>query len=118
MTLIPAAASVLALSVGPVAPGCELSISMQKETGTPVSATVLCEPVSGTHSRAAAVCASLSAVDGDLTKVVPSDSMCPDYFDPVTVTVKGYWHERKVDFTRTYSNQCFANIALGKIVEF
>lgn len=118
-TLIPAAVSVLALSVGPTTPGCELYLSVQKESGTTVSTTVLCEPVAGTHPSATMVCDALSKTDGDFAKITPAQAMfCPDYFAPVTVTAKGNWHGQPVHFAHTYSNQCFANAAMGKIFDF
>lgn len=119
-TLIPAALSVLALSMGSAtSPGCELSLSVQTETGSSVAVTVTCDPVSGTHPDPAMVCAVLSKADGDFTKVTPGEAMfCPANYAPVTVAAKGHWHAKAVDFTHTYSNRCFANVAMGKIFTF
>lgn len=118
--LIPAALSALALGLGPATgPGCELSLTLQQESGTTISSTVACEPVSGTHPNAAAVCDALSKVDGDFTKIPRSKGMaCSDDFKPVTVTAQGDWHGKAVNFTHTYSNRCYANIAMGKIFDF
>src|SRR4051794_30376794 len=119
-TLIPAALSALALSLGPsTAPGCELSLTVQTEFGAPISATVTCDPVAGTHPDPAMVCDVLSKADGDFTKIQHGENMfCPENYAPVTVTAKGDWRGKPVNFTHTYSNRCFANVAMGKIFTF
>ncbi|MFD2420007.1 SSI family serine proteinase inhibitor [Amycolatopsis pigmentata] len=119
-TLIPAALSALALSMGPAAtPGCELTLTVQTEFGAPVSATVTCDPVSGTHPDPTMVCDVLSKADGDFLKIPRGEAMfCPANYAPVTVTAKGDWHGKPVEFTHTYPNQCSANVSMGKIFSF
>ncbi|MGW1161596.1 protease inhibitor [Streptomyces sp. NPDC002513] len=78
-------------------------------TATPQRAvTLTCAPsASGTHPAAADACADLRAVGGDLDALpVREGVFCAKLYDPVVVTVQGVWQGKRVDYERTFANEC------------
>jgi subtilisin inhibitor-like len=76
---------------------------------TPLRAvTLICAPgASGSHPDAVDACAELRAADGDLNALsVRDDVLCTKLYDPVVVTVQGVWKGKRVDYERTFSNEC------------
>ncbi|WP_030768332.1 subtilase-type protease inhibitor [Streptomyces sp. NRRL F-2664] len=63
----------------------------------------------GTHPDPRAACDALNATDGELNRLLaaPSPStVCPMYFDPVTVTADGVLNGKRVAWKHTFSNAC------------
>ncbi|MEU6371037.1 protease inhibitor [Streptomyces sp. NPDC046931] len=78
-------------------------------TATPQRAvTLTCAPgASGTHPAASDACADLRAVNGDLDALRARDGvLCTKLYDPVVVTVQGVWQGKRVDYERTFANEC------------
>lgn len=78
--------------------------------GDPARAvTLVCgaDTASGSHPYAAQACGDLAAVSGDFSALAAdSGVMCTMIADPVTVTVHGVWDGRRVEFEKTFGNQC------------
>ncbi|MFJ3824430.1 subtilase-type protease inhibitor [Streptomyces nodosus] len=73
--------------------------------------TLSCAPTaSGSHPDAVAACAALRAAGGDLDALpAAGGALCTRQYDPVVVTVQGVWEGRRVDYQRTFSNECVKN---------
>ncbi|WP_055567958.1 SSI family serine proteinase inhibitor [Streptomyces atriruber] len=79
--------------------------------------TLTCAPrPAGTHPSAAAACAELAKVGGQFTQLVGtgSDAICTKEWRPVTVSVRGVWNGKHVDWTNTFANQCTMKAGLGE----
>ncbi|MEU6095240.1 protease inhibitor [Streptomyces sp. NPDC047079] len=78
-------------------------------TATPQRAvTLTCAPTaSGTHPAAADACAELRAVGGEPGALRAREGvLCTKLYDPVVVTVQGVWQGKRVDYERTFANEC------------
>lgn len=73
--------------------------------------TLSCAPsASGSHPDATDACADLRAVGGDLGQLSPRGGvLCTKLYDPVVVTVQGVWQGKRVDYERTFTNECVKN---------
>lgn len=80
--------------------------------------TLQCEPTGGTHPTPQAACDSLLAVNGNFAKLPHIFAACPDYWDPVTVTVTGTWRTQPVTYSQTYSNDCAAGVLSDNVFRF
>ncbi|MFF5787495.1 subtilase-type protease inhibitor [Streptomyces sp. NPDC012693] len=81
--------------------------------------TLSCAPTAaGTHPAPEAACAELRATspggafDGLLASPNP-DRMCPQHFDPVTVSVDGVWEGTRTSWTHTFANTCTMGATLN-----
>ncbi|WP_435975341.1 subtilase-type protease inhibitor [Streptomyces sp. Qhu_M48] len=81
--------------------------------------TLSCAPTAeGTHPDPEAACAELKATslggtfDGLLASPNP-DRMCPQHFDPVTVTVDGVWEGARASWRYTFANSCAMGVTLN-----
>ncbi|MEU9294451.1 subtilase-type protease inhibitor [Streptomyces sp. NPDC048266] len=81
--------------------------------------TLSCAPTAaGTHPAPEAACAELKATspggafDGLLASPNP-DRMCPQHFDPVTVSVDGVWEGTRTSWTHTFGNSCTMGATLN-----
>ncbi|GAA1006660.1 hypothetical protein Aple_030610 [Acrocarpospora pleiomorpha] len=78
-----------------------------------------CSPPRGTHPKAAAACATLAKVGGDLSALEPDqDAMCTKEFMPVTITANGVWDGKFSWFERTYGNACEMRSMMGPVFDF
>ncbi|MEU6230774.1 protease inhibitor [Streptomyces sp. NPDC047042] len=70
--------------------------------------TLTCAPTaSGTHPAASDACAELRAADGDFDALAARSGVkCTKRYDPVVVTVQGVWRGQRVDYERTFANEC------------
>lgn len=84
------------------------------------TAVLLCEPAAGTHPNAERACASLAKANGDFgaLRSENSNSMCPMIYEPITVTAKGTWHNKPLEFTKVYSNSCMLKAQTGDVFAF
>ncbi|GAA3782653.1 protease inhibitor [Streptomyces chiangmaiensis] len=73
--------------------------------------TLSCAPTaSGSHPDAVDACAELRAADGDFDALTVRDGvLCTKQYDPVVVTVQGVWQGKRVDYERTFANECVKN---------
>lgn len=99
-----------AIAVAPSASATEepsfLVLSVQAQDNTSV-ATLRCDPPGGSHSNAAAACATLAAAGGDFSKLAGQPGTnCTRISDPVTAQARGQYRGAPVAFQRTYPNRC------------
>ncbi|MCX4985976.1 subtilase-type protease inhibitor [Streptomyces sp. NBC_00572] len=99
-----------------------LSISKGTDTSSATilrAVTLSCAPTAGgTHPAPEAACAELKATsqDGAFTGLLASpepDRMCPQLFDPVTVTVDGVWEGSRTSWQYTFANACTMGVSLN-----
>ena len=89
--------------------------------GTPSSprvVTLTCDPVGGTHPRAAEACEQLAAANGDIKAVPYIPRPCPPVWEPVTVTARGTWRGQVIDYTVREGGVACANVSHGVIFWF
>ncbi|MET9676432.1 SSI family serine proteinase inhibitor [Streptomyces sp. NPDC006482] len=78
-------------------------------------------PASGrpAHPHREAACHALDAVDGDFDRLnAEPDATCTDEYAPVTLTARGTYKGRTVDWTKTYTNNCEATVKTGAVFYF
>ncbi|MGW2937298.1 protease inhibitor [Streptomyces sp. NPDC001156] len=70
--------------------------------------TLSCAPSpSGSHPDSVDACAEISAAGGDFDALSIRDGvLCTKQYDPVVVTVQGVWQGKRVDYERTFANEC------------
>lgn len=117
----PAASLTMTMTAGILASAAESSGQVLLE----------CGPDGGTHPDPEGACDSLRAVNGEFDELPPIPGMmCIDVYDPVSVTVEGYWAQhspehpgligqpRDVDFQEGYSNRCQAAVQSDGVFDF
>jgi hypothetical protein len=77
-----------------------------------------CGPTGGDHPYAAQACGELDRARGNPAAVPGEPRVCPYIYRPVTVTARGYWQGRLVDFAETYPNDCVLHARTGSLYEF
>lgn len=94
-----------------------LSYSAGQTTGSEARRAMLtCHPPGGTHRAPAEACQALDAVGGDPAALnVSPDVLCPQVYEPVTVTATGSWDGRTISFSRTFGNACEAAAVTGPV---
>ncbi|MGC9665954.1 subtilase-type protease inhibitor [Planosporangium sp. 12N6] len=70
------------------------------------TALLICDPAGGDHPLAGPACAELTQVAGDVGALADGAGPCTMIYDPVTVTVDGWWQGSVVSFRATYANSC------------
>lgn len=80
--------------------------------------TLECEPPGGTHGNARQACAALDEVNGNFAALEPLPGMCTAIYQPVVITVRGHWRDRRVRFARMYPNRCVAGLESGGVFRF
>lgn len=97
-----------------------LSVKPENPGGGEAKRVVLtCGPDGGTHPNAAAACASLRAVGGELANLpsVP-DTFCTMEHAPVEVTGIGIWDGKLKGYQETFSNRCVAGVETDNVFNF
>lgn len=90
-----------------------------KTGGVNRQVTLECNPTGGTHPTPDDACSKLTAVNGNFALLPPVTGVfCTAYYDPVTVTVSGYWQLQPVSYTKTYTNDCVAGVASDYVFRF
>ena len=92
-----------------------LTIKVKSSAGPARVAWLTCRPAAGTHPYAAAACAALEEADGDPSRIPADEGMCTMEYAPVTLTVRGRWEGRTVDYRKTHSNRCEMLLATGPL---
>ncbi len=82
------------------------------------TAFLTCEPTGGSHPFATDACQELSNVKGDFNQLSGGHSICQLDHRPVTLIATGNWRGQPVTFEKTYSNECVAKAATGKVFSF
>ncbi|MER5966813.1 SSI family serine proteinase inhibitor [Streptomyces sp. NPDC002057] len=71
------------------------------------------------HPHRAEACAALDAADGDFDRLPGQPgARCTAEHSPVTLSARGTYQGRSVDWTRTYGNPCQANAQTGAVFAF
>lgn len=106
------APSALVLTVSPGASA--------QTVGVERAVTLSCTPApAGSHPEPQEACAELNAADGDLAALpAQPQTLCPLIYAPVVVTVQGVWQGERVDFARTFANQCVMRSQGGPLYTF
>lgn len=130
--IIPAlAALLLAAGLAPAATAAAPSPSedtriqltaARTEGGTEVTGFVWLDCPAGdrpAHPHREEACAALDAAGGDFDRLPgePNGS-CTAEYAPVTLTARGTYRGRTVDWTRTYGNNCEATVKTGPVFHF
>lgn len=70
--------------------------------------TVLACPDGGAHPHGAEVCEQLTAVNGEVGALAPTDSMCTMDYRPVVVRAHGLWDGSFRSYQGQFGNHCVA----------
>lgn len=97
-----------------------------QETGTRLlvttpsgSVVLLCDPAGGTHPKATAACLDIAAVNGNFHQMKPiKGRYCIQVWDPVEVSVTGYWKGKRVYYGSTESNASCAKFSHGRLFDY
>lgn len=118
MTLTPAIAAP-AVAEAP-ASQLRLTVSPGEQPGQNARRVTLhCDPSGGSHPNPAAACAELAKVAGDIGAMnVEPDKACTMQYEPITVTARGRWEGKQVNFTKTYGNPCVLRVTTGPLFSF
>lgn len=99
-----------------------VDLSVRQDHGDPRlrGALLTCNPTGGTHPKADAACTSLTKANGDFGALRSEDatSACTLEYQPVTVTAKGKWNNKPVQYTKVYSNACVLKKQTGDVFAF
>lgn len=75
---------------------------------------LMCDPPRG-HARAATACAELTAAQGDVGRIPPQHMYCPMIYAPVSVSARGEWKRRRIDYGHTFANSCEVAARTGAV---
>ncbi|MFF7142139.1 SSI family serine proteinase inhibitor [Streptomyces nodosus] len=75
---------------------------------------LMCDPPQG-HPRAARACAELAAAQGDVDRIPPEQTICPMIYAPVSVSARGEWNGRHVEYEHTFANACDLTARTGAV---
>lgn len=104
------------------APASQLKLTVNegdKPANNARQSTLRCNPAGGNHPNPAAACAELAKVAGDISKMdVEPGTACTMQYEPITVTARGRWEGKAVDFTKTYGNPCVLRTGTGPLFSF
>ncbi|NGO73380.1 SSI family serine proteinase inhibitor [Streptomyces boncukensis] len=72
------------------------------------------------HPRALRACDDLVRVDGSFRSLVGLNQSkhCTMEYNPVTVTVDGYWKGNRVEFAHTFANPCIKRLNASYLFQF
>ncbi|MEU8623077.1 SSI family serine proteinase inhibitor [Streptomyces sp. NPDC048623] len=71
------------------------------------------------HPHPESACVALDEAGGNLDALPGSPlTRCSDVHNPVTVTAQGTYQGRRIDWSRTYTNECQAYAATGAVFDF
>jgi hypothetical protein len=80
------------------------------------SATLSCDQVpQGTHPLPLPACIALSAADGDFDALPGMPGVCREPYAPITVTARGEYRGRHVDWRKKFANPCILRTATGLV---
>lgn len=108
-------------TIGPPAEGPPIDDGPtdQYSPRTPDRVVLACHPDAGTHPDPRRACESLRNAGGDFDRLGEgATGICTKEYAPVTVEALGYWGNRKVDYTETFSNRCLAAVGTDEVFDF
>ncbi|WP_203834719.1 SSI family serine proteinase inhibitor [Winogradskya humida] len=122
-TASPAIAHSAASSAQPVVSSArpkqsELEVSYLADAGYAAAVVLRCDPAGGPHPKKGKACKALAKAHGDPGKIKPTKAMCTMEYAPITAAVKGQWHGKKVDWSKTYGNRCEMERATSVLMLF
>ncbi|WP_344119570.1 SSI family serine proteinase inhibitor [Planosporangium flavigriseum] len=82
------------------------------------TAVLTCAPAGGTHPAASQACGELSSVAGEVAALSEGSGSCILMYDPVTVTLRGWWQGEEKYFRATYSNSCVLHRQTHAVFDF
>ncbi|MBP1783559.1 SSI family serine proteinase inhibitor [Micromonospora chalcea] len=84
-----------------------------------VRATVLtCGPTGGLHPDPITACRLVARVDGDLDALDVDGAPCTSQYAPVVARAAGFWQNRPVSYTRTFTNPCLMQRTTASLFTF
>ncbi|MEV5705215.1 SSI family serine proteinase inhibitor [Actinoallomurus sp. NPDC052274] len=109
-------------ATGPAAAQGPTRLTLRTAVGSaaPRTVTLQCDPVGGTHPKAAQACADLDKARGDLT-VAPDEKnprACFMIYSPVMVSAEGQRHGERVKVSERYPNTCVLRAKTASIFDF
>ncbi|MFB4319017.1 subtilase-type protease inhibitor [Actinomadura sp. 21ATH] len=124
LALLPAEAAAAAAPPAagpPAAPATSLRLTLTHPDGGTSGArsvTLQCDPLGGTHPRAAQACAELARSGGEIEREPDRDAACTMIYAPVIAEARGHWRGRPVSFRAEYANDCVLGARTGAIFRF
>jgi hypothetical protein len=97
-----------------------LTLSSVVGSAAPRTVTLQCDPVGGTHPKAAQACADLAKARDNFT-VAPDEKnpqACFMIYSPVTASAEGQWRGEAVKFTTRFPNTCVLHSRTASIFDF
>ncbi|WP_064445897.1 SSI family serine proteinase inhibitor [Micromonospora sp. NBRC 110037] len=89
------------------------------DDGAGVRATVLtCGPAGGLHPDPITACRLVARVDGDLDALDVDGAPCTSQYAPVVARATGFWQNRPVSYTRTFTNPCLMQRTTASLFTF
>ncbi|MFI0351740.1 SSI family serine proteinase inhibitor [Actinomadura sp. 9N407] len=82
------------------------------------SVTLQCDPLGGTHPKAAQACAELARSGGRIEREPDRDAVCTMIHAPVIAEARGHWRGRPVRFRAEYANDCVLDARTGSLFRF
>jgi Subtilisin inhibitor-like len=82
--------------------------------------TLRCDPVGGTHPKAAQACAEIAKSNGDLQQLPAGTNprACFMIYAPVTASAQGAWHGQNVRYSSQFPNTCVMRDKTGALFDF
>ncbi|NGO73794.1 SSI family serine proteinase inhibitor [Streptomyces boncukensis] len=84
--------------------------------------TLECGPYvpDGDHPKPLRACDDLTRAGGDLRTLADlnRDGICTKEYNPITVTVDGYWKNRRINFDHTFPNPCLKRLNASALFQF
>ncbi|MEU3117742.1 SSI family serine proteinase inhibitor [Micromonospora sp. WMMC264] len=112
----PASPAQAAPRPGPQTPSVLL---LTVDDGAGVHATVLtCGPTGGLHPDPITACRLVARVDGDLDALDVDGAPCTSQYAPVVARAAGFWQNRPVSYTRTFTNPCLMQRTTASLFTF
>jgi Subtilisin inhibitor-like len=97
-----------------------LTLRSTAGSAAPRTVTLQCDPVGGTHPKAAQACADLSRARSDFTvdPAAKNPRACFMIYSPVVASAEGQWRGEAVKFNSRYPNTCVLRSRTGSIFDF
>jgi hypothetical protein len=107
-------------NTNPVPQGSRLVLRTSAGNGPAHTVTLQCDPIGGTHPKAAEACADVAKAGGQLAQMPAGANprACFMIYAPVTVTARGDWQGQAVRFTEKFPNTCVMRDKTGSVFDF
>jgi hypothetical protein len=98
----------------------QLTLTTVVGSATPKTVTLQCDPVGGTHPKAAQACADVAKTHGDfkLASDEKNPRACFMIYSPVTTSAEGQLRGEAVKYTSRFPNTCVMRTQTGSIFDF